>query len=104
MPKWWGTPCFSPLGPPWDQKGWADAGGNAQDSTPKWSRRGWIRHVLDEMKLKEVQRFEQLLRVLSSAGNASEELGETIDSGWVSKMFYCPFPNGIMIVGFKCVL
>jgi hypothetical protein len=33
------------------------------------------------MKLKEVQRFEQLLRVLSSAGNASEELGETIDSG-----------------------
>ncbi|CAK9029180.1 unnamed protein product [Durusdinium trenchii] len=50
-----------------------------QDSTPKWSRRGWIRHVLDEMKLENPTCFSQLQTLLSQAGAASEALGETID-------------------------
>eukprot|EP00438_Fugacium_kawagutii_P035017 Skav213083 [mRNA] locus=scaffold1899:12269:16049:+ [translate_table: standard] len=52
----------------------------AQDSTPKWSRRGWIRYVLDEMKAKDAALFEHLLSLLSRAGSASEALGEAIDS------------------------
>ena len=50
-----------------------------QDSTPKWSRRGWIRHVLDEMKIQHSTRFAQLQALLSRAGAASEALGESID-------------------------
>ena len=53
---------------------------NLQDSTPKWSRRGWIRHVLDEMKLNDLPCFEKLQSLLSRAGAASEVLGETIDT------------------------
>ncbi|CAJ1332170.1 unnamed protein product, partial [Effrenium voratum] len=51
-----------------------------QDSTPKWSRRGWIRHVLDELKLHDASDFGRFLSLLSKAGEASELLGEAIDA------------------------
>ncbi|CAE7416742.1 tilS/hprT [Symbiodinium necroappetens] len=50
-----------------------------QDSTPKWSRRGWIRYVLDEMNSEEQQSFTRLQMLLSRAGEASATLGEAID-------------------------
>lgn len=54
------------------------------DSTPKWSRRGWIRHVLDEMKLEDSTAFEALQGRLSRAGAASEALGDAMDESLAS--------------------
>ena len=54
------------------------------DSTPKWSRRGWIRHVLDDMKLTDSIAFEALQGRLSRAGVASEALGDAMDESLAS--------------------
>ncbi|CAE8583228.1 unnamed protein product [Polarella glacialis] len=56
-----------------------------QDSTPRWSRRGWIRRLLDDIGLEDVARHSRLLTALTRAGSASEDLGQTLDkslSGW----------------------
>ena len=66
-----------------------------QDSTPKWSRRGWIRYVLDEMKAHEGQNFTQLQTLLSRAGIASATLGEAIDESlgkWKKSDVTCGAP------------
>ena len=67
-----------------------------QDSTPKWSRRGWIRYVLDEMKLEDERRFGQLQTLLSRAGVESAALGETIDASlekWKESDITCGAPS-----------
>ncbi|CAE8670442.1 unnamed protein product [Polarella glacialis] len=39
-----------------------------QDSTPRWSRRGWIRRLLDDIGLEDVARHSRLLTALTRAG------------------------------------
>jgi len=62
-----------------------------QDSTPRWSRRGWIRKVLDELgeqNLSESTTHERMLAKLSLAGAASEKFGNLLDSSlkqWKAK-------------------
>eukprot|EP00931_Biecheleriopsis_adriatica_P046924 TRINITY_DN27008_c0_g1_i1.p1 TRINITY_DN27008_c0_g1~~TRINITY_DN27008_c0_g1_i1.p1 ORF type:complete len:792 (-),score=163.91 TRINITY_DN27008_c0_g1_i1:49-2082(-) len=51
-----------------------------QDSTPKWSRRGWTRKLLDEIGLKDATKLAQLQAAMIRAGAASEALGEALDS------------------------
>jgi len=56
-----------------------------QDSTPKWSRRGWTRRVLDGIGEQDEGAHGRLLASLSRAGAASETLGEALDAsllGW----------------------
>lgn len=57
-----------------------------QDSTPKWSRRGWTRRLLDEVAARDAAQHRLLVDALASAGAASGSFGEVLDCslhGWV---------------------
>ena len=41
-----------------------------QDSTPKWSRRGWIRRTLDKIATEDLESHVSFLSQLSPAGSA----------------------------------
>jgi len=51
-----------------------------QDSTPKWSRRGWIRRTLDGIGRDSASQHAGLLEDLTQAGATSEALGNTLDA------------------------
>lgn len=51
-----------------------------QDSTPKWSRRGWTRRLLDGFGTEDTAKHAQLLAALARAGAASELLGDALDA------------------------
>mmetsp|Transcript_36427 Transcript_36427/g.65440 ORF Transcript_36427/g.65440 Transcript_36427/m.65440 type:complete len:793 (-) Transcript_36427:107-2485(-) len=51
-----------------------------QDSTPKWSRRGWIRRTLDEIGVADTSKHSSFLATLTRAGAASEDLGNALDT------------------------
>lgn len=56
-----------------------------RDSTPRWSRRGWIRRLLDGLLVDAPEQHEQLLSTLQRAGAASEDLAGALDkalSAW----------------------
>ena len=45
------------------------------DSTPKWSRRGWIRRFLDQL---EIETKNNLLLYLNQLGSLSSQLGQIL--------------------------
>lgn len=60
----------------------ADAAGVCymRDSTPRWSRRGWIRRLLNEKEMEDKSRFAILQAALCRAGTASSDLGHALDT------------------------
>lgn len=56
------------------------------DSTPKWSRRGWTRRLLDGLESHDAGQYGRLLTALTRAGALSESLGDMLDAslqGWL---------------------
>ena len=50
-----------------------------QDSTPKWSRRGWIQRTLGKIATEDVESHVSFLSQLSRAGSAFYSFGNALD-------------------------
>jgi len=70
------------------------------DSTPKWSRRGWIRRLLDGGALEK----DIFLKMLQDIGSSSENFGDLLDSVVVSWKSKCVFPHQLTSAGTLPVL